>query len=104
MQEKEGLNELMESVYKIACGEVETNPIKVNYDPIIEQSVKNIEEYVNADLHQNNTRWVCLKLLEGDLSIINDIKENMALNLDGNIQLKETLQKKKGMVKKKWDG
>lgn len=99
-RKKEGLNELMESVYKIACGEVETNPIKVNYDPIIEQSVKNIEEYVNADLHQNNTRWVCLKLLEGDLSIINDIKENMALNLDGNIQLKETLQKEKERLKR----
>lgn len=99
-RKKEGLNELMESVYKIACGEVETSPIKVNYDPIIEQSVKNIEEYVNADLHQNNTRWVCLKLLEGDLSIINDIKENMALNLDGNIQLKETLQKEKEWLKR----
>ncbi len=99
-RKNEGLDELIDNVYKIASREIKSNPIKVCYDPIIEQSVKNIEECVNASLQsQLDTRWICLKLLEGDCSILEDIKEYIGLDLDDNIQLKAELKKEKERLK-----
>ncbi|GIM29096.1 ferrous iron transport protein B [Clostridium polyendosporum] len=76
-----GLSELMDSVYKISINLQTTNPIKIQYDTCIEKSLKIIESRIETVLNNKlNSRWIALKLLDGDKSLLESI--NKYLNYD----------------------
>jgi len=91
-----GLKELMDSVYDIANKQVATNPIQITYDEVIEQAIKmimpKIWELVDSKI---NNRWIALKLLDGDASILKSINKYLGFNLLYNIELMELLDEAK---------
>ncbi|RKD34188.1 FeoB small GTPase domain-containing protein [Thermohalobacter berrensis] len=75
-REEKGIGRLLETIYKMTNGEIKTNPFKLKYNEQIESTVKEIEkELVKILGSQFNTRWLALRLIDGDKAIINSIKD-----------------------------
>lgn len=71
-REKIGLEELVEKVYGVATGAIETNPVRISYDAEIENAVKVLEPKLKPLLRgQINPRWAALRLIDGDHSLFN---------------------------------
>lgn len=71
-----GIDKLLDTLYKMVNGKIKTKPLRVKYDERIESLVNVIEPTLKATLGSNfNTRWLALRLIDGDIAIINSIKE-----------------------------
>lgn len=77
-----GLKDLMEYVYKVTSKQIETNPVKITYNGIIEEAVQLVEPYVNQLVEGRiNSRWVSLKLIDGEKAIIDSINRYLGFNM-----------------------
>ena len=86
----EGLEELMDAVYKVSHNEITTKPIRIQYDDDIENTIQYIEEKTKKSVDNKiNSRWVSLKLIDGDISIIDSINKYIGIDLS-NITNNET--------------
>ena len=95
-RKKKTLNKLMDVVEKVCTGEIKTNPKLIKYPQYIEESVNILEKKVTRLLTENNknkTRWVCLKLIDGDEKILNEIQKNLKIKLINNNNLNDEKQK-----------
>ncbi|MDK2820819.1 MAG: hypothetical protein PWP31_784 [Clostridia bacterium] len=73
-REGRGLSKLKDIVYELANGSLKTSPKMVYYDSEVEKSIEKIENQLRPLLPKwLNSRWVALRLLEGDQSIIDSI-------------------------------
>ncbi len=71
-----GLNELMDSVYDITEKEGINTPLKITYNAAIEEAIQILEPGLsNLLMHKLNSRWVALKLLEGDETLIKSLSK-----------------------------
>ena len=63
-----GLDELVRTIHQVASGELRPKPRRVQTFPIeLERSVNRLEQEVRAEYPDlPNTRWVALRLLDGD--------------------------------------
>ncbi|WP_202707116.1 ferrous iron transport protein B [Sporosalibacterium faouarense] len=87
----EGLELLKDTVSKVASGEIKTNPRKINYDEIIEESIKKVDSDINKLIDNKfNSKWVSLRLIDGDLPLL----ESMNEYLDSDLTKNELLNKK----------
>ena len=96
-RKKKTLNKLMEKIELICEGKLNLNPRKIVYKTYIENCIEELENYVDKNLpvdRKNLTRWVCLKLIDGNEKIIKKIEENLKINLTNN---KELLDLKKNV-------
>ena len=74
-------------------------PVKVLYPIKIEDSVRNIESAVQLALGEDvDARWVSLKLLEGDESILEDLQYYKNINLQENLLIHQTLEQEKASL------
>jgi ferrous iron transport protein B len=77
-----GLKELMDAVYKVASKQSKTQPVKINYDDIIEKAVQFIEPQVHELVGSKiNSRWVSLKLLDGEKTILDSLNHFLRFDL-----------------------
>ena len=78
----DGLDKLMDEVYKITFDKILQVPIKIKYDSPIEKALIIIQEkllyYLKGKI---NTRWTALKLLENDESLLNSLNDYLEFNL-----------------------
>ena len=89
-RKKKTLNKLTEIIDKVCNGEIKPEPNKIKYPPYIENSVEKLEEKVNKMLtkeKQKLSRWICLKLIDGDQKILRSIEKNLKINLIDNEDL-----------------
>lgn len=86
-----GLDRLMDAVTALTDRSIEAKPLRVTYSDEIENAVSLIEPPVASAL-QNcvSSRWVSLKLLDGDESLLRALKEYLGydLMLNGDISQK----------------
>lgn len=74
----------MEAVYKVSTGDIKTNPIKINYDEDIEKRIENLENEIDKFNNSSlSNRWIALKLLDENKSILNSMKKY--LDFDYNL-------------------
>jgi len=92
MRQKKGLPELLEAINEVASGEVVCRPHRVkNLSQKMENLIAPLVEQIQALFPSlPNTRWVALRLLDGDQRIIEAVKNGELGNLHQNIPL--TLQ------------
>ncbi|MDF2803823.1 MAG: ferrous iron transporter [Anaerocolumna sp.] len=69
----EGLTELKETVYKVLKGEIVPNPKLVCYSREIESKVNAIQPFIDEIISGINTRWISLRLIDGDTSFLNNL-------------------------------
>ncbi|MEL4105470.1 ferrous iron transport protein B [Oscillospiraceae bacterium WX1] len=73
-----GLERLMEAVSSIADGSVETAPVTVTYGDEIEKAVSMVQPAVARVTGRHvRSRWLSLKLLEGDSSLKSALLDNI---------------------------
>ena len=89
----ESLEELKNTIEKIALGEIKTKPRKVVYEEGLEDSIKEIEDYIKPLVEDKiNSRWLSLRLIDGDFELIKSVGEYIDFNLTKDEFLKEKLQ------------
>ena len=78
------LNELMSVVTKVSSKDNDS-VFKINYDETIEKAISIVEdtlkEYTPLDI---NTRWLSLKLIDGDKTLLDSINNNIKYNIIQN--------------------
>lgn len=95
----QGLDLLLDNVWKVATGEAETNPAKVVYPETIEKAAANLDEIVKKLLgNRLQSRWLSLKLLEGDEMILKDIREHTGCDFLQNETLMQALEKERNAL------
>lgn len=83
-----GLDQLMDAVDSLTAGAFEAKPLRLTYSAEIENALS-IAETAVADVLQEqvNSRWVTLKLLEGDESLLQSLKSYLGYDLMQNEQI-----------------
>lgn len=69
-----GLKELMKFVYEITNNKKENMPLKILYDNEIEESIEILQKQLKK-LKFLNKRWLSLKLIDNDKSLLKSIKK-----------------------------
>lgn len=83
-----GLKELMDTVYEVSHNNTATDPIQITYDDAIEQALKMIQPKIWALVNGKiNSRWVALRILEGDSTLIESLNKYLDFNLLENVEL-----------------
>lgn len=89
----EGLNDLMNSVHNITINKIINIPIKIKYNQAIENSISIIQKVLKPLLNGKiNSRWVSLKLLENDKSLIESINIHIGFNIYDNPELTDSIK------------
>ena len=70
------MNELLKSIHEVATGEYVCKPYRVkNISKKVSKAVDDIKEKILQEFPSlPNARWVAMRLLEGDQSIIDAVK------------------------------
>lgn len=89
----EGLNDLMNSVHNITINKIINIPVKIKYHQAIENSISIIQKVLKPLLNGKiNSRWVSLKLLENDKSLIESINMHIGFNIYDNPELTDSIK------------
>ena len=97
------LKKLLDCIYKVCINKKFCNPKFIKYESIIEDSILSLNSAIDKPNRSNYryiNRWICIKLLDGDLKIINSIEKNLNINLNTKIidnklnEIKKELSKK----------
>lgn len=99
-REGKGLKDLMDIVYNVTENKISTNPIKIKYEDKIEKAISKVEQSIIPLLKGKlKSRWVALKLLEGDLKLINSIDKYLEIDLMKNNDIENSLKEAKEFLK-----
>ncbi len=76
------LNELMDAVSDVASNKITPNTINIVYEELIEKAISKVEDEVKPLLQDRlNPRWVALKLIDGDKTLIASMNKYLDMNL-----------------------
>lgn len=77
-----GLDNLMNAVYKVSYNQVKLNPLRVKYSDKIEKHVEILEPRIERIVEGKiNARWLALKLIDGEKTILNSINKYLGFDL-----------------------
>ncbi|HOJ10939.1 MAG TPA: ferrous iron transport protein B [Clostridiales bacterium] len=105
-----GLKELMDAVYDITSNKIQINPMRFNYDDLIEEAIKIVEPNlvkILTEVHRNTLlneasidlfsknviidtqriRWISLKLIDGDKTLLKAMEKYLGFDLMENQNL-----------------
>jgi ferrous iron transport protein B len=77
-----GLDMLMDAVFETTRNHTVTTPLKITYDDMIEAAIAHLETAIRGPLADKiNSRWVALKLLDGDTTLLEALKKYLDFDL-----------------------
>ncbi|MCM3444463.1 FeoB small GTPase domain-containing protein [Metabacillus halosaccharovorans] len=77
---KNGFPMLLDTIDRIVTGKIECNPVQTSYNEEIEEKISKIESKVrNLVEDQISSRWLALRLLDGDEALLNELNKRMEL-------------------------
>lgn len=77
---KTGFPMLLDTIDRIITGKIECNPVQTSYNEEIEEKISKIESKVrNLVEDQISSRWLALRLLDGDEALLNELNKRMEL-------------------------
>jgi ferrous iron transport protein B len=77
-----GLNKLMDEVLLISSNKINSNVIKIHYDTFTEKALSQLITVLTPHLQNKlNARWVALKLIDGDETLLTSINKYLNFNL-----------------------
>lgn len=82
-RQKEGMDELLKYIYEVANGEYVCKPYRISDDSkLLSKAVVKLQKEIEVSFPGlPNSRWVALRLLEGDQSIIEAVRSGELKNL-----------------------
>ncbi len=88
-----GLNELKNTVEAVAMGKIKNQPIRIEYDTIFKEAMEGVEPFIQAKIGEKvNTKWVALRLIDGDHTFMESINRYLDLDLSRNDLLQKKLK------------
>lgn len=88
-----GLEELKNAIEKVAKDEIKINPKKINYDGVLEKAIKEIQPLIdNLVGKKMNSRWVSLRIMDGDSKLLESMKDYISFDLSKNELLRKKLE------------
>ncbi|MFW5998476.1 MAG: FeoB small GTPase domain-containing protein [bacterium] len=88
-RDNKGLDEIKEKIHQISQGNLKLKPKSIKYSTEVEKAIKNIKNILSSkfpDLENNiNLRWLSLRLLEGDSSILTTIQQYYGNNIQKSL-------------------
>ena len=101
-RKNEGLEGLMHMANKVASNQIKTFKIKNDYGEKIESAIKNIENSIHENLKTKVTpRWLSIRMLENDKTLINSIKNYLCEDLAQNFEIQKILESEKEKINEK---
>lgn len=91
-----GLHELLEAVVGVADGDISGEGVIPGYNPQLESRIETLEPLVEGLEGEYPSRWISLKLLEGDEDIRKRIGSKGAGVVDASVALLEELEDQSG--------
>ena len=77
---KIGFPLLLDTIERLVTGTIECHPIQTTYPDDIEEQIKKIEPKVSEIVGNSlSSRWVSLRLLDGDDNLLNEISKRLVL-------------------------
>lgn len=94
----QGLKELMDAVYAVSH-DSDTTPLKITYDETIEKAIEIIEPTAKAILKNKlNSRWIALKLMDGDKTLLKAIKKYLGFDLMDDAEVAQKVKEAKEVL------
>ncbi|HHU90485.1 MAG TPA: ferrous iron transport protein B [Clostridiaceae bacterium] len=87
-----GLYELMDEVYNLTSKKSLKANYIIKYDKPIEEAIAILEPSVRELIGDFNSRWIALKLLDGDKVLINSINQFLKIDILEETEIVEKLQ------------
>ncbi len=84
-----GSEEIMQNIVNIASNNQQYEDFKINYEEL-EPHINAIEEKISSSTSPLNKRWLAIKLLEGDTSITEHLKEEYQ-NIEEDVKKEENI-------------
>ncbi|NLC67876.1 MAG: ferrous iron transporter B, partial [Clostridiaceae bacterium] len=95
-RDKKGLDQLMDLIYDTVCGQRSLKPVEITYDKVIEEVIRILEPRIKEITGSKlSSRWIALKLLDGDAALIKSLNKYLGLNLQDDAKLSELIAKAK---------
>ena len=80
---KIGFAVLLDTIDRLITGAIECHPIQTTYHETIEEKINKIEPQVRKVVGDRlSSRWVSLRLLDGDEALLNELNKRMVLEGD----------------------
>lgn len=94
-----GLDQLMEKVYDLAQEKPKKSNQLIEYPLPIEEAIQSLEELVEQHINQQlNARWVALKLLDGNESLLDSMKRYLGYDFREDEACMKQLRKSKALL------
>ncbi|QAT43409.1 ferrous iron transport protein B [Aminipila luticellarii] len=88
-----GLEKLKEAIEKVAHEEIHTSPVRIQYDPKLEEVLKELVPCVQELTgNQMNSRWASLRLIDADNQLLQSIRDHLQLDLSKTLLLQDKLK------------
>ena len=90
-RKKKSLNNLLDTIYKVCNKDIIPSPKKIHYLPIIENKIELLNSKLKEffGLSPVLYRWISLKLLDNEQSIIKSIENNLNINISNNVSIND---------------
>ncbi|MBN7773437.1 ferrous iron transport protein B [Clostridium aminobutyricum] len=89
----QGMEELKTEIHKVALGEICPSPVKINYDRVLEDAMKELEPSVQElTANQLNSRWASLHLMDEDNQLIQSIHNYLHMEMEKERLLQDKIQ------------
>ncbi|KXL53226.1 ferrous iron transport protein B [Anaerotignum neopropionicum] len=100
-RKKNGLAELMDIIDKVTDGTITPTPLCIHYEKEIEEAIEVLEAAVkNITGNIISSRWLSIKLLDQDASLMKEISTFLGINLCDSSDLVEALEEAKAVLDK----
>jgi ferrous iron transport protein B len=88
-----GLDELKELIWKVTRGEIIPKPVQISHGEIIENAVQDVKTHIQSLTgSQLNGKWVALRLIDGDLPLLDSLNNYLNFNLSEDRLLQDKLE------------
>lgn len=99
---KKGLNVLMDKIYNLSLNETTLKPMEIIYEESIEMAISEIELLIKPLIDKKlNPRWVSLKLLDGDETLLESINKYLGFKITEENKLMEQVSECRDFLEKK---
>ncbi|MBQ5596928.1 MAG: ferrous iron transport protein B [Clostridia bacterium] len=98
---KSSLKTLTDTLDKVISKEIVVSPLKIEYPEIIESAIKNIQQcLMGYNLKNLDSRWLSLKLLDDDQSLIKEVNNYLGFDLLKEKDIKKAVNESKEYLNK----
>ncbi len=87
-RKRQGIEDLLQTIHNVATGQAYTRPHRINSsNPALENAIQTLVVQINARFPGlPNARWVALRLLDGDTSIVQAVRDGTLGDISRDLQ------------------